>query len=58
MELWRDLYYSTGVLLTPGVGFGHTKNGLFRIVYPCVSRADLTLAMERVAGFVEAKRGG
>jgi aspartate/methionine/tyrosine aminotransferase len=58
MELWRDLYYSTGVLLTPGVGFGHTKNGLFRIVYPCVSRADLTIAMERVAGFVEAKRGG
>jgi aspartate/methionine/tyrosine aminotransferase len=57
MDLWRDLYSSTGVLLTPGIGFGHTKNGLFRIVYPCVSKADLTVAMERVAGFVMARRG-
>jgi aspartate/methionine/tyrosine aminotransferase len=57
LELWQELFYSTGVLLTPGVGFGHTKNGLFRIVYPCVSPEELTVALERVAGFVREKRG-
>lgn len=58
MDLWRELFYGTGVLLTPGVGFGHTKNGLFRIVYPCVSKAALTVAMDRLADFVGTKRKG
>jgi 1-aminocyclopropane-1-carboxylate synthase len=57
LALWRELYENTGVLLTPGVGFGHTKKGLLRVVYSCVSREDLTVAMERVAGFVTEKRG-
>ena len=56
MELWREIYRATKVLLTPGAGFGHSKRGLFRVVFPCVSQADLTVAMERLAGFVEAKR--
>lgn len=58
MALWRELYHSTGVLLTPGAGFGHTKKGLFRVVYPCVSKAELTVAMERLTEFARAKRKG
>jgi aspartate/methionine/tyrosine aminotransferase len=58
MDLWRELFYTTGVLLTPGAGFGHTKKGLFRVVYPCVSKAELTVAMDRLAEFVGAKRKG
>ena len=56
MDLWRALYHATGVLLTPGAGFGHTRKGLFRVVYHCVSKAALTVAMDRLAGFVGAKR--
>lgn len=57
MDLWRELYYATGVLLTPGVGFGHTKRGLFRVVFPCVSTNVLTVAFDRIADFVDGKRG-
>ncbi len=56
MDLWREIYDTTRVLLTPGAGFGHTKKGLFRVVYPCVSSADLTVATNRLAQFVGAKR--
>lgn len=56
MVLWRELYYSTGVLLTPGAGFGHTKKGLFRVVHPCVSKEALNVAMNRLGEFVWMKR--
>jgi len=56
LELWQDLFESTGVLLTPGVGFGHSKPGLFRVVYPCVSKPELEVAMDRLAAFVREKR--
>lgn len=56
LALWNDIYRTTGVLLTPGVGFGHDGHGLFRIVYPCVSREALTEAMERLGGFVSMRR--
>jgi 1-aminocyclopropane-1-carboxylate synthase len=55
-DLWLDLYRSAGVLLTPGEGFGHSKKGLFRLVYPCVSKHDLGTAMDRLSGFVLKKR--
>jgi len=58
MDLWRELYHATGVLLTPGVGFGHTKKGLFRVVFPCVSQADLRVAFDRLAEFIGTKRKG
>lgn len=58
LGLWRDLFDATGVLLTPGVGFGHTKRGLFRMVYPSVSRDELEVAMERLAGWVGERRAG
>lgn len=57
LELWRDLFRTTGVLLTPGVGFGHSKSGLFRVVYPCVSIEELGVAMERLERFVTGRRG-
>lgn len=56
LALWRGLFETTGVLLTPGVGFGHTKRGLFRVVHPSVSTDELEVAMERLAGFVRARR--
>ncbi|NNF14945.1 MAG: aminotransferase class I/II-fold pyridoxal phosphate-dependent enzyme [Gemmatimonadetes bacterium] len=56
LALWRDLFDTTGVLLTPGVGFGHACHGLFRVVYPCVSHEALAEAMRRLAGFVRGRR--
>ncbi|MBT3497528.1 MAG: aminotransferase class I/II-fold pyridoxal phosphate-dependent enzyme [Gemmatimonadales bacterium] len=56
LDLWQELYRTSGVLLTPGVGFGHTKKGMFRVVYPCVSMKELSVAMERLGAFVKAKR--
>tara|TARA_B100000700_G_scaffold330093_1_gene454632 strand:- start:1680 stop:2720 length:1041 start_codon:yes stop_codon:yes gene_type:complete len=57
MTLWRSLFDETGVLLTPGVGFGHTKHGLFRVVYPCVQYDELEVAMTRLASYVDKRRG-
>ena len=58
LELWQDVFRTTGVLLTPGAGFGHTKRGLFRIVYPCVSVEELEVAMGRLEAFVCGRREG
>ncbi len=55
-DLWLNLYHSADVLLTPGEGFGHSKKGLFRLVYPCVTKHDLETAMDRFSGFVVRKR--
>ena len=54
--LWLDLYEKTGILLTPGEGFGHTKKGLFRMVYPYFKKVDLEIAMERLKKYVTQKR--
>jgi aspartate/methionine/tyrosine aminotransferase len=56
LELWRDLFRESGVLITPGVGFGHTKRGLFRLVYPCVDRDELEVAMDRIVAWANARR--
>jgi len=45
---WKELYRNTGVLLTPGIGFGHTKRGIFRIVYTCFDDEALLVAMTRI----------
>lgn len=55
--LWMDLYKTSGVLLTPGDGFGHAKRGQFRLVYPYVSKEGLDVAMGRVEEFVKGRRG-
>jgi 1-aminocyclopropane-1-carboxylate synthase len=52
-EFWLKMFDATGVLLTPGEGFGHTKKGHFRIVYPFVAIEDLKVAMNRFEEFIE-----
>ena len=52
---WEKLYYETGVLLTPGEGFGHTKKGQFRLVFPCHTKAELEVAMERLDNYLSGE---
>jgi len=53
-QLWQKLYDETGILLTPGTGFGHTKFGQFRLVHPFVEKKVLEEAMSKFEGFVES----
>ncbi|KAA3629875.1 MAG: aminotransferase class I/II-fold pyridoxal phosphate-dependent enzyme [Bacteroidetes bacterium] len=55
-EFWLELYRKTGILLTPGEGFGHSKKGQFRVVYPCVPLEDLKVALGRFKDFVNMRR--
>jgi len=55
-EFWNELYDKTGILLTPGDGFGHSKHGQFRLVYSYVMEEDLKVAMQRFSSFVISKR--
>lgn len=55
-RLWDDLYRRAGLLITPGEGFGHTKRGLFRIVFPGIPAEQLPTAMERLERFIEDRR--
>lgn len=48
MLFWEQLYLNTGILLTPGEGFGHAKKGMFRIVYTCFTEQELKVAMKRL----------
>ncbi|MDX1647832.1 MAG: aminotransferase class I/II-fold pyridoxal phosphate-dependent enzyme [Longimicrobiales bacterium] len=57
LGLWKAIFREAGVLLTPGVGFGHTKHGIFRIVHPCVEAEELEVAMKRLGRFVRGARG-
>ncbi|MGB0863887.1 MAG: aminotransferase class I/II-fold pyridoxal phosphate-dependent enzyme [Saprospiraceae bacterium] len=50
---WSLFYEKTGILLTPGEGFGHTKRGLYRIVYPFFGSEALEVAMKRLENFVK-----
>ena len=55
-DIWMELYQKTGVLLTPGDGFGHSKRGQFRLVYSYVSKEELGVVMGRMEEFVVNKR--
>lgn len=48
--LWESIFRQSGVLLTPGAGFGHQKRGLFRIVFTAVPTEQLQVAMDRLRG--------
>ena len=50
-QLWIDIYKNTGALLTPGMGFQHEKNGMFRIVFTAVSYEYLTVALDRMKAY-------
>lgn len=55
-ELWLEIFEETGILLTPGAGFGHSKKGLFRMVITSIDYKALDVAMERFKGYVLRKR--
>lgn len=55
-DLWMRIYQGANVLLTPGEGFGHTKHGLLRIVYPGTAPDSLKLALKRLEDFITAER--
>ena len=54
-KLWREIYDSTNILITPADGFGHSKRGLFRLVITSLNPNELDVAMERLKGFVKSK---
>ncbi len=51
-NLWIEIYKKTGVLLTPGAGFGHRKKGLFRIVHTAVPTAHLKTGMRKMEEYL------
>jgi len=53
MELWMTIYNETGVLFTPGHGFGHEGFGFFRIVYPYIDHDKLVVALNNLDKFLE-----
>jgi aspartate/methionine/tyrosine aminotransferase len=55
-ELWLEIFEKTGILFTPGAGFGHQKKGLFRVVISSLSHQELAVAMERITAYVMKKR--
>ena len=54
-KLWMDIYNKTGILLTPGDGFGHSKHGQFRLVYSFMEKKPLEIAMQRFKTFLETQ---
>ena len=54
-QFWSQLYQKTGVLLTPGNGFGHKEHGKYRLVYPYVSHTNLQVALARLDEFFSAQ---
>ncbi|PRY89036.1 1-aminocyclopropane-1-carboxylate synthase [Mongoliibacter ruber] len=50
-QLWLEIFQKTGILITPGNGFGHSKLGMFRVVITSVSHTELEVAMERFEKF-------
>ncbi len=55
-QLWLEIFEESGVLLTPGAGFGHSKRGLFRMVISSIDHDALEEAMERLKGYILRKR--
>lgn len=55
-SLWLEIFRETGILITPGNGFGHSKKGMFRMVISSISHSELELAMERFEGFLQKKK--
>jgi len=54
-EFWLEMFDETGILLTPGDGFGHSGYGLFRMVYPYIQLSYLKVALQRLSTFVSNK---
>ena len=54
-QLWLDIYKNTGIVLTPGLGFKHKKNGMFRIVFTAVPYDHLEVAMQRLISYLQKR---
>lgn len=55
LALWQEIYDRTGILLTSPVGMGSKVRGWVRLVYSCVSLAELEVAMGRMDGWLKEK---
>jgi aspartate/methionine/tyrosine aminotransferase len=53
-ELWQRIFDNTGILLTPGQGFGHTKRGLFRMVFAACTLGELKVVIQRLDKFCQS----
>lgn len=53
MDFWMLLYDKTGLLFTPGHGFGHEGHGFYRIVYPYISYDSLQVALNKFDRFLD-----
>jgi len=58
LELWQKVYDETGILLTSPLGMGSQERGWFRLVYSCVSHAELEVAMGRLERFLTTRSDG
>lgn len=57
-KLWMDIYEGTGILLTPGSGFGHSYPGSFRIVHSLISLEAMDMAMLKLERFLSTRNVG
>ncbi len=55
-KLWMDIYKKSGVLLTPGDGFGHKGFGYFRMVYPYIPKDHLKVGLKRLSKYLKERK--
>ncbi len=55
-KLWQNIYDNTGVLLTPGMGFGHSKRGQFRLVYSFLENRILKTGMKKLTKYLGKRK--
>ena len=55
-DLWLSMYNETGILLTPGQGFGHSKFGQFRLVFTFLKRETIKTAMKGLEKYLQKKQ--
>ena len=58
-DLWVRIYNESGLLLTPGTGFGHSLNrGCFRMVYSCLLPEEISVVTGRLQDLISNWRSG
>ena len=55
-KLWQNLFDTTGLLLTPGAGFGHKKRGQFRFVYSFLQKDVLEEGLNRLFKYIKERK--
>lgn len=55
-KLWQKVYDVTGLLLTPGTGFGHKKRGQFRFVVSYLQKEALNEGLKKMADFLVQRK--